>query len=201
MLVATSTMPLIRVTSFRVLASPISTCLLRPHVAYRPTPPARPRLPIGLEPQHRLLELRPQVRAMEARLVHQLTAVLTVPAQPVDGACRPRLLQHNADRVLEADGIVRRIRWKQEHLLLVNVDVTEAELRIDDLVCLVRMRGRREGGGMDLQQHSPLVLIEPLWRLVDMVVSSGVRPADDLAGVSNLADFCFRLWNNTMTVM
>lgn len=125
---------------------------------------------ILLEGIHGLLDLRAQIGAMEALLVHLASATLAVPPQLVHAALRPRLLQHDAHRVGEADRVVRHVGRQQEHLALVDVDVAEGL-----------------GGGVvlpidDLEQHAPLVLVEPLGRGVDVVVGARVGPADDHDG-------------------
>lgn len=95
-----------------------------------------------------------------------LAALLAVPAHAVDGALGPLLLEHDADGVGEADRVVRRVPRQQEHVALPDDDVAEL------------------AAVHHLQHHGPLVLVEPLGRLVDVVVRPGVGTADDLAPVN-----------------
>lgn len=96
--------------------------------------------------------------------MHDGIAGLTVPAEAIEALFRARLLQHNPDRVGEPYRVVRRVRREQEHFALMDVDVAE-----------VGARGRVD----DTEKHPALVLIEPLGRLVDMVICAGVRATDD----------------------
>lgn len=89
-----------------------------------------------------------------------------VPPHAVEGVWRTTLLEDDADGVGEADGVVGGVGGQQEHVALADDDV--AELAVVD----------------DFEHHGALVLVEPLWRLVDVVVGSGVGPADDLDCVS-----------------
>jgi hypothetical protein len=57
---------------------------------------------------------------------------------------------------------VRRVGGQQKHVALADDDVAE-----DAVV-------------NNLEHHGALVLEEPLWRLVDVVVGPGIRTANDL---------------------
>ena len=57
---------------------------------------------------------------------------------------------------------MRRVWWQQKHLAFVDVDVLEVAV-VDGL-----------------KEHSPLVLVEPFRRLVDMIICSGIWTADNL---------------------
>lgn len=145
-----------------------TTCLsrlslfLRHHVGQLPASPALPLHLVRLELIHRILDLRPQIRTMEARLMHHTPAVLTVPSQSIPTVLRPRLLQDDTDGVGESDGVVRRVGGQEEHFALADVDV--AELALVD----------------DFQEHGAFVLVEPFGRFVDVVVCSRVGSANDL---------------------
>lgn len=94
--------------------------------------------------------------------MHYLTAVLTVPPQPILAVCRPRLLYHYPYRVGEANGVVWRVGGKEEHFAFADWDVAV-------------------GAGVDdSEEHAAAVLVEPFGGLVDVVVCSGVGAADDL---------------------
>jgi hypothetical protein len=153
----------------------VQSPLLRRRIANRPTLLTLPRLHIVLKPIHRLLNLRPQIRTMKARLMYLLPTTLTIPPQPIQTSLRPLLLQHYAYCILEPDGIVRRIRRQQEHVALVDVDVAELF-----------------GGGKrlvdDLEEHGALVLVEPLGGLIDVVVCALVGAADDHDGYVVVVD-------------
>ncbi|RBQ78392.1 hypothetical protein VDGD_21221 [Verticillium dahliae] len=139
----------------------------RRRLSHGPARAAPPLLLAGLELVHGGLDLRAEVRAVKGRLVHDGPAAVAVPAHAVEAPRRPALLEHDADRVGEADGVVRRVGGQQEHVALADDDVLEGAVgRVDDL----------EG-------HGALVLVEPLGRRVDVVVGAGVGAADDLAAV------------------
>jgi hypothetical protein len=125
---------------------------------------APPRLLILPKLFHGLLDLRPQIRAVKRRLVDDRPAVLAraVPPHAVHASLGPALLQHDADRVGEAHGVVRRVAGQQEHVAFADDDV--AELAVVD----------------DLEQHGAFVLVKPFRSLVDVVVGAGVGAADDL---------------------
>lgn len=94
------------------------------------------------------------------------TAVLlAVPAHAVEALGRPALLDDEAHRVGEAHGVVRRVARQEEHVALADHDVPERPVRVDHL-----------------EDHGALVLVEPLGRLVDVVVCAGVGAAYDLRG-------------------
>jgi hypothetical protein len=149
--------------------------LLRRRIAQRPTLPTRPRPLIRLKRIHRFLDLRPQIRAMETLLMHLLPTALTIPAQPIQAALRPLLLQHDAHRVREPDGIVWGVRRQQEHVALVD----------EDVAVLFPGRVRRVD---DFQEHAAFVLVEPFGGFVDVVVCAGVGAADDHDGDGVVVD-------------
>lgn len=103
-------------------------------VGQSPALATRPLLLIGAKVLDSLLDLRAQVRAVKGRLVHDdgllarreaAVARGAVPAHAVDGVWRPALLQHDADGVCEAHGVVRRVGGQQEHVALADDDVAE----------------------------------------------------------------------------
>lgn len=94
--------------------------------------------------------------------MHLMSAVLAVPAEFVDRVLWTMLLDDDADGVRKAHRVVRCVWWQQEHLAFVDVDVFE--LAIVD----------------GLEKHSPLVLVEPLRRLVDVKICPGVWTSDNL---------------------
>ena len=110
---------------------------------------------------------------MKGRLVDDGAAVATgsvgrvglaVPAHAVETGLGPVLLQYDPHRVGEAHGVVGRVGRQQEHVALADDDVLEgARLRVHDL-----------------EQHGAPVLVEPLGRLVDVVVGPRVGTAYDL---------------------
>jgi hypothetical protein len=108
------------------------------------------------------LDLSAEVGAVEGGLVDDLAARLAIPAHPVDASLGAVLLEHDAHGVGEPDGVVRRVARQQEHVALPDDDVLE--------YAVVHY----------LEHHGPLVLVEPLGRLVDVVVCTGVGAADDL---------------------
>lgn len=148
-------------------APPLNESILRfrRRVTQRTTMLTRAGLLIGLEFVHSLLDLRPEIGTMEARLVHLLPTTLTIPPQPVHAPLGPMHLNHNADRIGEPDGVMRRVRGQEEHVALVDVDVAEGAVGVDDL-----------------EEHAALVLVEPFRGLVDVVVCAGVGTADDHDG-------------------
>ena len=105
---------------------------------------------------------------MECALVHHSAANLAVPAQPVQTALRPRLLEHDADGGGEADGVVRRVGRQEEHFPFADGQVAED--------------GGAVGGVFvnDFEEHAAAVLVEPFRGWVDVVVCAGVRGAEDL---------------------
>ncbi|CAG9971095.1 unnamed protein product [Clonostachys byssicola] len=135
---------------------------LRRRLDQEPALAALPLCIITLEVLNGLLDLRPQVGAVERGLVDDLAAVRAVPAQAVEGPLGPALLQDDADGVGEADGVVGGVAREEEHVALPDDDIPE--LAVVD----------------DLEHHGPLVLIEPLGGLVDVVICTGVGSADDL---------------------
>ena len=136
----------------------------RHHIHDLPTILTLPLLFIPLKPLHRLLNLRPQIGAMETRLVHYLATILAIPPQRVHTVRRPRLLKHNAYGVGEADGVVRGIGREEKHLAFPDRDV--AVLGLVD----------------HFEEHGAAVLVEPFGGRVDVVVCAGVGAADDLWG-------------------
>lgn len=94
--------------------------------------------------------------------MHDLPARLTVPAHAVEGAGGPALLEHDAHRVGEPHRVVGRVARQQEHVALADDDVPELAVVYH------------------LQRHRALVLVEPLRRLVDVVVGPRVGTAHDL---------------------
>lgn len=90
--------------------------------------------------------------------------LLAVPAHAVEGGLGAALLEDEADGVGEAHGVVRGVAREQEHVALADHDVAE------------------HAGVDDLEDHGALVLVEPLGRLVDVVVCAGVGAAYDLGG-------------------
>lgn len=99
---------------------------------------------------------------MESSLVNNLLAPSAVPSHLVERRGRTSLLDYEADRVGEADGIVGCVAGEEEHVALADDDVFE--LAIVD----------------DLEHHGALVLVEVFGSLVDVVVCSGVGPANNL---------------------
>jgi hypothetical protein len=163
-------------------AQPDTSRRRRPHLLHnirlglnitnRPTLPTLPRLLIRLKLLHRLFNLRPQIRTMEALLMHLRPTILTKPHQAIQTPLGPRLLNHHPNRVREPHGIVRDVAGQQKELALVDVDVFE-------LVC----------GGLDgLEQHAAFVLVEEFGGAVEVVVCASVGAADDHDGHGVIVD-------------
>lgn len=112
---------------------------------------------------------------MECGLVYDGGATLAgaIPAKAVDGLLGAALLEDDADGVGEADGIVGDAAGQQEHVALVDENVTEDGSALS-LGLLVN----------NLKEHGALMLIEPLRRLVDVIIGTGVGPPNDLICVS-----------------
>ena len=90
-------------------------------------------------------------------------ALVTVPAQLIDGFCRTAHLDHHANSIERAYRIVRRI-WRQKHHASLGYDnVTENAVVYYS------------------QDHRAAVLIEPLRGVINMVVCPRVRSADNLS--------------------
>jgi hypothetical protein len=136
------------------------------------TLPTLPRLLICLELLHRLLNLRPQIRAMETLLMHLGPTVLTEPHQAIQAPLRSRLLNNHSHRVRESYRVMRDVPWQQEELAFVDVDVFE-------LVC-----GRLDG----FEQHAAFVLVEEFGGRVEVVVCAGIGAADDHDGHGVVVD-------------
>lgn len=115
-----------------------------------------------LEVVNRFLNLRAQVRAVEASLIHYLVATRAIPAQPIYRSFWSVLFQHYAYCVGEADGVVRCIGWEEEHLAFADDDVSEFSF-VDDF-----------------EHHGTFVLVEPFRRFVDVVVGSCIGSSYDL---------------------
>lgn len=96
---------------------------------------------------------------MEALLVNLFPAILAIPPQAIDGTFGSWLLQDNAHRVGEANGVVGSVWREKKHFALFDVNV--AELAFVD----------------GFEEHGAFVLIEPLGSLVYVVVCSGVGAA------------------------
>ena len=136
---------------------------LRLHITNLSTLPTLPRFTIRLKLLHRLLYLRPQIRAVETLLVHLTPTTLTKPHQTIQTPLRPRLLDHHANRIRETHGVVRDVSREQEQLALVDVDVFE-------LVC----------SGLDgFEQHAAFELVEELGGRVEVVVCARVGTSYD----------------------
>lgn len=84
-----------------------------------------PRLLICLKLLHRLLDLRSQIRAVEALLMYLAPTALTIPPQAIHAVCRPRLLNYHAYCIRKADRVVRYVAREQKQLAFVYVDVAE----------------------------------------------------------------------------
>lgn len=112
------------------------------------------------------LDLGAKIGAVEGGLVDDSAAAvfLAVPPHAVDGVLGAALLDDDAHRVGEAHGVVRRVARQQKHVALPDHHVPERALVYH------------------LQDHRPFVLVEPLRRLVDVVVCPGVGTAYDLVG-------------------
>jgi hypothetical protein len=130
------------------------------------TPVAR----AGLEGLDGNLDLGAEAGAVEAGLVDDRATGGVVPAHAVDGALGPTLLKHDTDGMGEAHGVALDVPRRQEHVTLANDDVV------------------KPAAVNDLEHHCALVLVEPLGRLVDMIICACVGPADNLGG--RLASQC-----------
>lgn len=108
------------------------------------------------------LDLRPEIGAMESRLMNLVAAVLTVPAQAVNHVLRATLFNDNTHGVGKPDRVVRSVAGKKKHVALADDDVPEHAFV------------------NNLEHHGSLVLVEPLRCLVDVVVGPRVWAADDL---------------------
>lgn len=111
-----------------------------------------------------LLDLRAEIRAVECGLVCDAPALLAIPAQAIEAALRPGLLDDDANCVGEADRVMRCVARQQEELALTDGHVARrGSHRIDHL-----------------EQHAALILVEKFSRLVDVIVSARVWAADHL---------------------
>lgn len=117
-----------------------------------------------------VLDLAAEIGARKRVLVHHLAAPLAVPSQLVQRAFWPRLLDHQTHCVCEPHWVVRRICWQKEYVAFVDVDVSEG-LGGVIIVCVVVFDY--------FEEHTPFVLVEELWRRVDVVVGPRIGPADD----------------------
>lgn len=107
--------------------------------------------------------------------MRHLPTTLAIPPQHVRAVRRPWLLEHDPHGIGEADRIVGRVGWEQEHAAFVDGDVLVS-------------RGRRGGGRVDdFQEHGTPVLVEPFGRAVDVVVRPCVGAADDLGRLTGHA--------------
>ena len=149
----------------------------RHHIANLPTTLTPPRRLIRLECIHGLLDLRPQIRTVKTRLVHNLPAPLTIPPQRIHTIRRTGLLEHNPNGISEANGIMRRIRREEKHAAFVNRNVAVG-----------RFQGGRFGGLDDFKEHGAFVLVEPFGGGIDVVVCAGVGAADDHDGYVVVVD-------------
>ena len=142
----------------------------RHRLGQRPTSPTFPLRLVPREIHHGGLDLRPEIGTMEGALVHHPATNLAVPAQPVQTALGPRLLEHDADGGREADGVMRRVGGQEEHFALADGHVAEDGAVVG-------------AGGVlldDFEEHAAAVLVEPFGSRVDVVVCAGVGAADDL---------------------
>lgn len=122
---------------------------------------------IRLESIHGFLDLRAQIRAVESFLIHFLPAVLAVPAKTIEAALRSWLLNHNADRIGETNGVVWCFGWQEKHIAFVDVDIAE-----EFFACIVPVDG--------LEKHGALILVEPLCCVVDVIICACIWATDDL---------------------
>jgi hypothetical protein len=95
--------------------------------------------------------------------VDDFPAISAIPAHAVQGFRWTALLQDDAHCIRKAHRIVGGVGREQEHVPLSDDDVPK--------ITLIH----------DLEHHGTLVLVEPLGRLVDVIIRAGVGPADDLA--------------------
>lgn len=134
---------------------------LRSYVGQRAAVPASSVAFLPYEFLYSDLDLRAKICAMESRLVNLVAATLTVPAQAVNHVLRPTLLKNKTHRVGEANRIVRSVCREKKHVAFPNDDIPKRAI-VDNL-----------------EYHGASVLIEPFRGLVDVVVGSGVRAADN----------------------
>jgi hypothetical protein len=131
---------------------------------------ASPLLLVRSKLLHYLLDLRPEISAYKALLPYNVATLPAVPLHDINGIRCSRLLHHHTHRILETDGAVWRIRRQQEDRAFVDGDILKCRWRRR---CVYR-----------LEQHRTPVLVEELWRGVDVVVCSCVGPANDHDGVT-----------------
>lgn len=136
--------------------------------AKHPTLLAPSRLAAVLKFENSIFDLGSQILQMERNLVHQMSTVLTIPAQTVHRPFRSFLLNYHPCSISKPDRVMGSAPWKKKHFALTDLDCLE-------LVVISRVN--------DVQFHRPTVLIEPFGRLVDMIVSPIVRASEDLVQV------------------
>jgi hypothetical protein len=144
------------------------SCFLWHYIANLTTTLTLPRVHVLLECVDRFLELGTQIDAMEGLFVDLGSAILAIPPQPVQGLGRSFLLQDDANGIGEPDRVVGSVCRKQKHITFVDMDVPEL------------VGGRIDG----FKEHGSLILIEPLSRLIDMIVGSRIWTAHNLGGRS-----------------
>lgn len=88
----------------------------------------------------------------------------TVPAHFIHAPLRAALLDHYADCVGEADGVVWDVWGEEEHRAFGDGE------------------GSRDDAVDDFEEEGAAVLVEPFGGAVDVVVCAGVWAADDLVG-------------------
>jgi len=114
-------------------------------------------------------------------LMHNLLAALAVPPHTVNGVFRSLLLEHDADGVGKADRVVGCVWREEEHVAFPDDDVSE-----DNTI-------------NHFEYHGALVLVEPLGRLVDVVIRPSVGATDDL-GILRAMQHLEGISQNTITV-
>lgn len=79
-----------------------------------PTPLTPSLLLIPPKLLHNPLNLRPQIRTNKTLLPHHPATSPTIPPHRINRPLRPRRLQHDPNRILEAHGTMRRVGWEEE---------------------------------------------------------------------------------------
>ena len=102
---------------------------------------------------------------MKSIFLDNVAAVVAIPAQLVQAALWPRLLNHHTHGIRKSNRVVRGVCRQQKELPFIDVDIHELIFPIDLL--------------NRLEQHPAFVLVEELRRLVDVVVCAGIGSAHD----------------------
>ena len=99
---------------------------------------------------------------MKCSLIDDFSIILAIPPQPILAPFWSRLLKHDANRISEADGIVRSIGGQEKHFAF-----TDRNISVFAVV-------------YDLEKHGAAVLVEPFRGFVDVEIGARIGTANDL---------------------